>query len=71
MSAKSRVSMTECPECDARLRFHKSLKVGQLVLCPECDEMLEVVSLLPLELSWANEDPWDFEVDDDTSYRSR
>jgi lysine biosynthesis protein LysW len=61
ISTISRVSLADCPECTSVLRFHKSLRVGQLVVCPDCDETLEVVSLHPLDLSWANEDPWDYD----------
>jgi lysine biosynthesis protein LysW len=57
----SGVTLADCPECSVRLRFHKPLNVGQLVVCPECDETLNVVSVRPLELRWADEDPWDIE----------
>lgn len=71
MSTASQVSMADCPECNARLRFRKPFKVGQLVACPECEETLEVTSLKPLELNWAEEDPWDYEDHDDLQYNSR
>jgi len=61
MSSKPKVSMTECPECDARLRFRRTLRRGEIIQCPECDVALEVISVEPLELDWANEDAWDFE----------
>lgn len=61
MESVSRVSMGECPECETTLRFHKSLKESQLLVCPGCNETLKVVSLRPLELSWANEDPWEYD----------
>ena len=54
-------SVANCPECDTTLRFQKVLRVGQLVACFECAETLEVVSLDPLILYWANEDSWDWE----------
>ncbi len=71
MSTTSPASMADCPECNTTLRFHKPLKVGQLVVCPECDETLEVVSLRPLELHWADEDPWNREDYDDSRYPTR
>lgn len=71
MSTTSQVSVADCPECNAILRFRKPLKAGQLVACPECEETLEVVSLRPLELNWADEDPWDYEDNDDLQYSSR
>lgn len=70
MSTVSRVSIADCPECDARLRYHKQLRVGQLVVCPECEETLEVVSLDPLKLYWADEDPWDIEDFNDSQSNS-
>jgi len=60
MSPLPHVLLADCPECSATLRFHKPLKEHQLVVCPECDETLEIVSLRPLELNWANEDPWEY-----------
>ena len=71
VSTGSPASMADCPECNSRLRFHKSLKIGQLMVCPECDETLEVASLRPLELDWAEEEPRDSEEYDDPQYRSR
>lgn len=71
MNTVPQVSMADCPECDARLRFHKPLKMGQLIICPECEETLEVIALRPLELGWADEDPWDYDEHDDPRYQSR
>lgn len=71
MSTTSPVLLANCPECSATLRFHKPLKERQLVVCAECDETLEVISLRPLELSWANEDPWDYEEYDNPRRRTR
>ncbi len=71
MSTLSQVSMSDCPECQARLRFYKPLKVGHLVVCPECEETLEVVSSRPLEFNWADEDPWDIKDHDDHRHHSR
>jgi lysine biosynthesis protein LysW len=71
MSSTSPVLLANCPECSATLRFHRPLKERQLVVCPECDETLEVVSLHPLELHWANEDPWEYEEYENSRYHSR
>jgi lysine biosynthesis protein LysW len=60
MSTSSSVLLADCPECSATLRFHKELKIRQLIACPECDETLEVVSVRPLELNWANDDPGEY-----------
>jgi lysine biosynthesis protein LysW len=69
MSIASRVFIADCPECDVRLRFHKPLKLGQLMVCPECEETLEVISLHPLALTWADESPWDYEDYDNIEHR--
>lgn len=70
MSTISKVSLADCPECTTVLRFHKPLRVGQLVVCHDCNETLEVVSLRPLKLHWADEAPWDYEDRDDPRYNS-
>jgi lysine biosynthesis protein LysW len=46
-----------CPECDAEVRFKKAPWLGQRTACPRCGTALEVVSLGPLELDWAFEEP--------------
>jgi lysine biosynthesis protein LysW len=69
MAAISSVSLADCPECNATLRFHKQLRQGQLVVCPECEETLEVTSLRPLHLNWANEDPWEYEAHENSRQR--
>ena len=71
MTTMSLVMQADCPECNAKLRFNKPLRERQLVVCPECDETLEVSSLRPPQLNWANEDPWDYEEYDDPRHRSR
>jgi lysine biosynthesis protein LysW len=71
MSTLTDVSVANCPECSATLRFHRPLKERQLVVCPECNETLEVVSLRPLQFHWANEDPWENEEYDNPRNRSR
>ena len=71
MATTSNISLANCPECSATLRFHRPLNERQLVVCPECNETLEVVSIRPLKLHWANEDPWEYEEFEDPRYRSR
>jgi lysine biosynthesis protein LysW len=71
MSTMPGVSVANCPECSATLRFHRPLKERQLVVCPECNETLEVVSLRPLQFHWANEDPWENEEHNNSRSRSR
>ncbi len=71
MAPPSSVRLADCPECSAALRFHNRLREGQLVVCPECDETLEVMSLKPLELTWANDDPWEYGAKDNAQQYSR
>ena len=71
MTMTTSAALADCPECSATLRFHKLLKIGQLVVCPECDETLEVTSLRPLQLNWANEDPLQYEDYETPRHRSR
>lgn len=58
MATSTQAIAAPCPECQAGLRFHKPLKMGQLIACPKCEETLEVTSLRPLELYWADQEPW-------------
>ena len=38
----------------------KDVKLGTLITCPECDWLLEVISLNPLELSYAlGDEEWE------------
>lgn len=56
-----KVEVAECPECETNIRFHRPLKIGQVVICPECDAELEVQNVNPLELYWAFDDDDDYE----------
>jgi lysine biosynthesis protein LysW len=62
-----KVAVTECPDCDSRIRFHKPLKIGQIVNCPECDQRLVVEQLDPLRVDWALDDDYD-DFDDDEDW---
>lgn len=42
-----------CPECDGCMRLGRQLRLGQRYLCPHCCTVIEVSSVLPLELDWA------------------
>lgn len=46
-----------CPACGTAICFTKRLGQGQFVICRECDSLLEVLSLSPLKLEWAFEEP--------------
>lgn len=61
----SKVMVAECPECETRIRFHRPVRVGQLVICPECEADLEVRQVNPVELDWAfKDDDDDYDYDD-------
>lgn len=64
-SSKSKVMVAECPDCETTIRFHRPLRVGQIVICPECEADLEVRQLNPLELYWAFEYEDDYDQIDD------
>lgn len=48
-----------CPECDAAVPFEAAPKRGQQVTCPSCGATLTVLTVSPLELDWAFEEPFD------------
>jgi alpha-aminoadipate carrier protein LysW len=50
----------QCPECDAWVQVPGSIELWDTVICAECDTELQIISLDPLELDYA-----DFEEDDD------
>ena len=57
------MSVTICPECEAKINFDKPVEVGERVFCPECDIELEVISVKPLTLDYAPDDE-DWEEED-------
>lgn len=44
-----------CPECENPLKIKSRLRQGQHLTCRRCDASLEVVSLNPLEIDFAEE----------------
>ena len=42
-----------CPNCDERVNLPKKIMVGQFVTCNNCEDLLEIVSVKPVELDWA------------------
>jgi lysine biosynthesis protein LysW len=48
-----------CPDCDSRITFNPSARVGQKITCRYCDAELEVISVDPLELDWVYDWSWD------------
>jgi lysine biosynthesis protein LysW len=53
-----------CPDCDQKIVIGPKPKKGQWVSCPHCNADLEIISLSPLELDWAQYDD-DEELEDD------
>ena len=49
-----------CPDCDAAVVVGSQLNLGDRLLCPGCGVELEVLSLRPFEMEYA-----DFEDSDD------
>lgn len=59
--------MVLCPECEQKIVINRP-KIGMHTVCRNCGVALEVISLRPLELDWAefeDEDEDDWEDDDD------
>jgi lysine biosynthesis protein LysW len=44
-----------CPGCRYPIELDRRIEAGEWVSCPRCEADLEVVSLHPLVLDWANE----------------
>ena len=60
------VKKAHCPGCDTLLTLPVGSRVGKRVECPDCQEELEVISLNPPELDYAEwGDDWDDDDDDD------
>lgn len=53
-----------CPDCGQKIVIGPKPKKGQWVSCPHCNADLELISISPLELDWAQYDE-DDELDDD------
>lgn len=51
--------MATCVECDEEITIGRRPRLGMKVICGYCGAHLEVVSLDPLELDWADEDDED------------
>ena len=46
-----------CVHCDQRMDLGRGANVGRRVTCPACGAYLEVISLNPVELDWAYDQP--------------
>ena len=61
------MAIANCIECDEEVEINGRLILGKKVTCSSCGAELEVASINPLELDWAEEEydeGWD---DDDFS----
>jgi lysine biosynthesis protein LysW len=62
-----------CPQCEAKVEFSTTPKLGQKVTCRSCGEKLEVFELDPIELDYEfgdddDDDDDDYDDDDDDDY---
>ena len=44
-----------CPACRCSLDLDRNIKDGEFLSCPHCDADLELISLHPLALDWADD----------------
>lgn len=65
VNPQSKTEIGICPGCGARIRFQNKVQVGEFVICDECGDELEVISMSPIKLDWAFEDPFDEDFDGD------
>jgi lysine biosynthesis protein LysW len=59
------MAIANCIECDEEIEISGRPRLGQKVTCTNCGAELEVASINPLELDWAEEDYDDDWEDDD------
>jgi alpha-aminoadipate carrier protein LysW len=48
-----------CPDCDAMITVGREVRVGTRLDCPQCGVELEVLSLSPFELDYADFEDWE------------
>jgi lysine biosynthesis protein LysW len=46
-----------CPECGSEIGLGPSAELAARVTCPSCGAYLEIISLSPVELDWAFDQP--------------
>ena len=55
----------QCPECDAWIKVPGSTELWDVVMCPNCDTDLQLISVDPPELDYADyDDDNDYDYDD-------
>lgn len=56
-----------CPLCREDVPISSYMKAGHRVFCPGCDSLLEIVSVIPLELDWPFDSDYDYHNRDHSS----
>jgi uncharacterized protein YbaR (Trm112 family) len=57
-----------CPLCREEIHIGSRLKVGHRLICSGCDAILEIVSIVPLELDWPFGGDYESQYQDYDSY---
>lgn len=57
-----------CPLCREDVPIGSFVKAGERVFCPGCDTLLEIVSVIPLELDWPFDSDYDYHYRDHSSF---
>ena len=50
---RDHVSETICPECDNYIKINTRLHPGQLITCQACSQLLEIISINPIDVDVA------------------
>jgi lysine biosynthesis protein LysW len=58
------MAVAYCPECGNSIGLSARPREGQRLICTECGARLEVISLRPLELDWAYDEPYCNQMED-------
>jgi len=61
----SRMLKGFCPDCDAPITIGRHVDVGSRLDCPRCGVELEVLSLSPFELDYADFEGWEEEWEEE------
>ena len=57
-----------CPLCREDVPIGSYMKEGHRVFCPGCDSVLEIVSVVPLELDWPYDGEYEYRYRDHNSF---
>jgi len=67
-SHNTRSKYANCPLCRVEVHIDQYMKEGHRVICTGCDAILEIVSIVPLELDWPFGDDYENQYQDYDSY---